>query len=385
MFKRALHWPSSLSLLTFIGGLAAAMPASAAPGVTATTITIGQSAALTGPSTNLGKEMREGALAYFDEVNRQGGVHGRKIVLKTVDDAYDAERAAKNTIQLIEKDGVFALFGYAGTAQAKAALPFAEKNDVPFFAALSGGEALHGRFHPNVFNIRASNAQEMDQIAENLQGMGSKKIVILHPDDAAGKAGRDAFERALQKHHLSLAGSVTIERNGSDVAAAVTKVRAMQPSAVLLLAAYQASATFIHAMRKDAISIPYFWNLSSVGGQALATALGPDAPGSMVSQVMPSPWNKQMPLVQEYRRLYLTSPEHHAGFSSLEGFIAAKTFVAGLERAGQNVTRASFKDALESMRNVDLGGFRQSFSPTNHQGSSYVELTVIRNDGTFLY
>lgn len=367
--------------MTLFANLAAA----AAPGVTPTTILLGQSAPLSGPSANLGTEMRDGALAYFDYVNGQGGVNGRKIVLKTLDDASDAERAGKNTTQLIGAEGVFALFGYVGIGPSKAALPMAEKDDVPFFAPLTGGEFLHTRFHPNVFNIRAGNALEMEKIVENLEGMGCKKIAVLHNNDAAGKAALGEFERALKKRNLTVMGTATIERNSTDVAAAVAKLRAMEANAVFMITSYPASAAFIRGMRKDAYSIPFFWNMSFVGSQALVAALGRDAPGVMISQVMPSPWNARMALVKEYRQLYLSKPGRQQGFSSLEGFIAAKAFVKGLERAGADVNRAAFRKGLESMRSMDLGGFVLKFSPTNHEASDYVELTVVRRDGSFVY
>jgi ABC-type branched-subunit amino acid transport system substrate-binding protein len=138
-------------------------------------------------------------------------------------------------------------------------------------------------------------------------------------------------------------------------------------------------------MRKDAISLPYFWNISFVGSQALAGALGKEAPGVMISQVMPSPWNDKLALIKEYKKLYLTKPGRAQGFVSLEGFIAAKVFVEGLEGAGTNLTRAGFTKAIETAGPIDTGGFVLKFSPTNHNASDYVELTVIRNDGTFMY
>ena len=229
MLKHALHWPCAL-LLT----LAAALPAGATPGVTATTIVLGQSAALTGPSAQLGNEMREGALAWFDHINKKGGVNGRKIVLTTLDDAYDAERAVKNTRQLVQQDGVFALFGYVGQATSTASMKSVEKEDVPFFAPLAGGESLHGQFRPNVFNVRAGNVLEMEKIIENLEGMSAKKIAAVYYNDAAGKAIFDAFERTLKKHNLAVLGSATIERNSTEVGAAVAKLRPLQATAVLI-------------------------------------------------------------------------------------------------------------------------------------------------------
>jgi len=385
MLKHAFRWPSTM-VLTLLAGLAHCAPAAAAtPGVTATTILVGQSAALTGPSSQLGTEMRDGALAWFDYVNGKGGVAGRQIVLKTLDDAYDGPRAAKTTAQLLQVDNVFALFGYVGLAATNGALPLVEQSDVPFFAPLTGAPLVHAKFQPNIFNIRASNTLEMESIADNLEGMGVKKIAVLYQNDVPGKAVFDAFERTLTRHHLTIMGTATAERNSANVTTAVAAIRKMEPTVVVMFTSYPASAAFIRGMRKDATSIPFFWNISFVGSQGLARALGAEASGVMISQVMPSPWNDKLALIKEYDQLYLNKPGRQPGFSSLEGFIAAKAFVKGLEKAGTHLTRASFKEALESMHGVDLGGYAMTFTPTSHEASHYVELTVLRRDGTFLY
>lgn len=385
MTKHALRWPSAV-LFTLLASLAASMPARAAtPGVTPTSIIVGQSAALSGPSGKLGADMRDGALAYFDHVNSKGGVNGRKIVLKSLDDGYEPDRAAANTRQLIEKEGVFALFGYVGTPTSNAAMPLVVKENLPFFAPLTGAQSLRAPFQPNVFNIRAGYVPEVEKIVENLGGMGVKKIAVFYQDDAYGKAGLDAVERALKKRNLTVMGTVTIERNSTNVAAAVAKMRALAPPAIIIVTPYAASAAFIHAMRKDAVALPYFWNISFVGSQSLADALGKEAPGVMISQVMPSPWNDKLALIKEYKKLYLNKPGRQPGFVTLEGFIAAKAFVEGLENAGANLTRAGFIRSVEGMGNYDMGGFVLRFSPSNHNASNYVELTVIRNDGTFMY
>jgi len=384
MTKHAMRWPSAV-FFSLMASLAVVAPSQATPGVTPTTIVVGQSAALTGPSGQLGTEMRDGALAYFDHINSKGGVNGRKIVLKTLDDGYEPERAAANTKQLIQAENVFALFGYVGTPTSNASLPLVAKENLPFFAPMTGAQSLRAPFNPNIFNIRAGYVPEMEKIVENLEGMGVKKIAVFYQDDAYGKAGLDAVELALKKRNLTVMGTVTIERNSTNVAAAVAKMRAMNPPAVIIVTPYAASAAFIHAMRLNAVSLPYFWNISFVGSQSLATALGKEAPGVMISQVMPSPWNDKLALIKEYKKLYLTKPDRHQGFVSLEGFIAAKAFVEGLENAGANPTRAGFARAIEGLGNFDLGGFVLRFSPSNHNASSYVELTVIRNDGTFMY
>lgn len=384
MTKHALRWPSAV-LFSLLSSLAAVVPAWAVPGVTPTTIVLGQSAALSGPSKQLGTEMRDGALAYFDHINSKGGVNGRKIVLKSLDDGYEPDRAAANTKELIGGEQVFALFGYVGTATSNASLPQVVKENLPFFAPLTGAQSLRSPFQPNIFNIRAGYVHEMEKIIENLEGMGVKKVAVFYQDDAYGKAGLDAVERALKKRSLSVMGTATVERNSNDVAAAVAKMRTMAPPAIIIVTPYAASAAFIHAMRVNAIALPYFWNISFVGSQALADALGKEAPGVMISQVMPSPWNDKLALIKEYKKLYLTKPGRQQGFVSLEGFIAAKAFVEGLQGAGASPTRASFTRSIESIGTMDLGGFVLRFSASNHNASDYVELTVIRNDGTFMY
>ncbi|MDQ2821153.1 MAG: ABC transporter substrate-binding protein [Pseudomonadota bacterium] len=384
MTKHVLRWRSAV-LFSLLSSLVAVVPAWATPGVTPTTIVLGQSAALSGPSKHLGTEMRDGAMAYFDHINSKGGVNGRKIVLKSLDDGYEPERAAANTKELLGGEQVFALFGYVGTPTSNASLPMVTKDNVPFFAPLTGAQSLRSPFNANIFNIRAGYVPEMEKIVENLEGMGVKKIAVFYQDDAYGKAGLEAVERALKKRNLTVMGTATIERNSTDVAAAVAKMRTLAPPAVIIVTPYAASASFIHAMRKNAIAVPYFWNISFVGSLSLADALGKEAPGVMISQVMPSPWNEKLALIREYKKLYLATPGRRQGFVSLEGFIAAKTFVEGLQGAGSNPTRASFTKSIESAGPMDLGGFVLKFSASNHNASDYVELTVIRNDGTFMY
>lgn len=386
MFKQAWRgrytgWLAAAAALATLAGVPAAR---AETGVTDRTIVLGQSAALSGASGQLGTEMRDGALAYFDHINAKGGVAGRKIVLKTLDDGYEPERAAANTRQLIS-GGAFALFGYVGTPTSNASLPFVAKENLPFFAPLTGAESLRSPFQPNIFNIRAGYVAEMDRLVENLDAIRIKKIAVFYQNDAYGKAGLEAAERALKSRGLQVMGVATVERNSVDVAAAVKKMRALDPGAIIIVTAYPSSAAFIRAMRQGADMVPYFWNISFVGSQALASALGKDARGVMISQVMPAPWDDKLAVVAEYKQLYLAKPGRQPGFVSLEGFIAAKAFVAGLQRAGANPTRAGFARAVEAMGVTDLGGYIIKFTPTSHNASTYVDLTVIGSSGKIMY
>jgi len=363
--------------------LAAAAHAAAETGVTDSQILLGQSAVFSGPTQDLGIQMRDGALAYFDYVNSQGGVNGRKIVLKSVDDRYEPDGAAAATKKLIEEDKVFALFGYVGTPTFNAAAPIIKDERVPLVAAFTGAESLRDPVIRYVFNVRASYYDETEQIVQHLTAMGIDKIAVFYQNDAYGKAGLEGVTRALKKRNVNLAGTATVERNTVDVAKAVTDLVKIDPQAIVMISAYKSCAAFIKAM-KAAGKSPSFWNVSFVGSKALAKELGSEGRGVQISQVVPFPWDESIPVVREYTRLIKADGKGEPNFSSLEGFISAKVMVEGLRRAGRGLTRETLIRALESMDAYDVGGFKVSYSPSDHRGSRYVDLTIISKDQKFV-
>lgn len=354
--------------------------AALAQGVTTDTILIGQSAALSGPAEQLGKEMKSGAEAYFDLINKSGGVNGRKIRLVSLDDGYEPERAAANTRKLIAEDKVLALFGYVGTPTSNAALPIFTEAKVPFVGAFTGAQSLREPFNRYIFNVRASYFDETEQIVAHLVQQGITKIAVFYQNDAYGKAGLAGVERAMKARKLDIGATATVERNTTDVSAAVATLAKSNTGAVIMIGAYKSCAAFIRAMKLKG-AFQQFWNVSFVGSKALSSELGDEGRGVQISQVVPFPWSDVTPIVREYQKL-IGGPGN-ASFTSLEGYIAAKIMVEGLKRAGKNPTRESLVDGLASMGKIDLGGFTVSYSPTNHNGSSFVDLTIISRAGTF--
>lgn len=352
-------------------------------GISDTIILIGQSAAFSGPAQELGLEMRQGARLHFDAVNAQGGIHGRKIELRTLDDGYEPDRAAANTRKLINEDRVFALFGYVGTPTSQAALPVFTEAKVPFIGPFTGAQLLRDPFNRYIFNVRASYFDETEKIVEQLVSLGSKSISVFYQNDAYGKAGLAGVERALAKRNMKIAATATVERNTVDVTAAVKTINATKPDAVVMVSAYKSVAAFVREMKK-AGSTTQFHNVSFVGSRPLAKELGEEGIGVAVSQVVPSPWSASAPIVKEYQRLMSASGAKEYSFTSLEGFIAARILVEGLKRAGKDLTREKLVAALESMSNVEIGGFQVGFSPRNHSASTYVDLTMIGKTGQFV-
>ena len=348
-------------------------------GVTADTILIGQSAALSGPAEQLGKEMKAGAEAYFDAVNQSGGINGRKIKLLSLDDGYEPEKAAANTMKLITEDKILALFGYVGTPTSNAALPIFTEAKVPFVGAFTGAQSLREPFNRYIFNVRASYFDETEAIVQHLVQSGSKRIAVFYQNDAYGKAGLAGVERAMKKRNLAITSLATVERNTVDVAKAVQSMSKDNPTAIIMISAYKSCAAFIKAMQA-ANAFPQFWNVSFVGAKALSKELGEDGRGVHISQVVPFP-SDVTPIVREYQKRIGDADKY--SFTSLEGYIAAKVLVEGLRRAGKNPTRESLVDGLAGMGKVDLGGFTVNYTPTNHNGSSFVDLTIISRGGKF--
>ena len=365
------------------GALGFALTAAAqTPGITDTQIVLGQGAVFSGPAQDLGIQMRDGALAYFNYVNAQGGVHGRKIILKSVDDRYEPDGAVAATKKLIDDERVFALFGYVGTPTFVAAAPIITKAQVPLVAAFTGAEALRDPLNRYVFNVRASYYDETEQIVQHLTSMGIDKIAVFYQNDAYGKAGLEGVNRALKRRNMKLSGEATVERNTVDVAKAVAEMKKEQPQAVVMISAYKSCAAFIKEMKKAELQ-PTFWNVSFVGSKSLAKELAGEGRGVQISQVMPFPWDTSIPVVKEYQKL-MKAENKDINFSSLEGFVSAKVMVEGLNRAGRKLTREGLIHALETMDPYDVGGFKVSYTPTDHRGSRYVDLTIISKEQKFV-
>jgi len=326
----------------------------------------------------LGREYRDGAQAYFAEVNRQGGVNGRRLRLISLDDRYEPALTVRNTTQLIERDRVFALFGYVGTPTVKAVLPLVERSRIPLIAPLTGAQLLRQPHRPMVFNLRTSYQMEIDRMVDYLVRSGRHRIAVVAQNDAFGQDGSRAALHALKRHGLKPVVTASVERNSDNAGHAARAVQEAQSNAVLIVAAYPGSAAFTREIRRRG-SNAQLMNVSFVGTSALQAALpSNEASGIGIAQVVPFPWNERVPVVKDYQRLMRRQQgKARFGFTSLEGFLAAKMMVEGLRRAGPAPTRQRFVAALESMRNVDLGGYRVQLSPQDHNGSTYVELTFL--------
>jgi branched-chain amino acid transport system substrate-binding protein len=364
--------------------LAIAVPASAENGVSADKIVFGQAAALEGPASALGQGMKLGLEAAFAEVNKAGGVKGRKIELKSVDDGYEPTKSIEAVKKLLDEEKVFAIAGPVGTPTSAATQPIATTAGAPFIGAFTGAEFLREPYKPLVMNIRASYFQETETMVEHLtKDLGASKIAIMYQDDGFGQAGLAGVKKALEKRQMQLAGEGTFERNTVAVKAALLAIKKAEPHAVIMISPYKPAAEFIKLAKQIKFD-PTFVNISFVGSDALAKELGPVGAGVVITQVVPFPKDAAIPVVGRYHAsLKATAPDAQPGFVSLEGYLVGRAIIAALEKVNGEPTRQALVEAVQKAGSFDLGGFALSYSATSNRGSNQVFLTVIQPDGSF--
>ena len=343
-------------------------------------IQLGQSCPLTGAAAQLGIQFNAGANVFFDLLNAKGGVSGRQIEILALDDGYEPGRCAENTAKFIAQD-VFALFGYIGTPTSLAALPLATKANLPFVAPFTGAMSLREPMNRLAFHLRASYDDETAAIVNQLDTLDLKNIAVFYQNDAYGKAGLDGATRALAKLGRKPVALATVERNSVDVAAATKSLLLAKPDAIIQISAYRSCAALIREAKQSGFGGQFF-NVSFVGTKALSDALGKDGAGVVVTQVVPSPYNTVTPVVREFQSAVAAHGKKvDINYSSFEGYLAARMFADGLDRAGKRVSRDGLVTGLEAIGRADYGGFQISLSSQNHVASRFVEKSMLVGNG----
>ena len=362
-----------LKLLAAAGCLVAAVSAHA-------DILIGQTTSVTGPVAASVGETLVGVHAYLDHVNAQGGVHGEKIKLITLDDNFKPPRAAENARKLIEENKVVALFMSRATPHTEAILPLLAKHKLALVAPSTGAMLLHRPVNPYVFNVRSSYQVEAERAIRHLFDITLQRVAVVHVDDSFGAdclaGAMKGFEGAGKKPLMV----VKADRETPDYPAIVKAVNDQQAQAVLWIGSSVAVSGGVKALR-EAGSAAQVVTVSNNASAGFVKQLGAHAHGVVVTQVFPS--ERALGFAINREALSMLKDKSALSPQVMEGFASAKVLVEALRRAGPSPTRAKIVEALDSLNRLDLGGLELGFSPTDHTGLSYVELSIIGADGRF--
>ena len=379
-----IAWHAAVAVLAIAIGPSQAIAQSSE---TTEVIVFGQSAAFTGPASRLGLEMKLGLEAAFAEANdKDGGVHGIRIALVSLDDGYEPERTVSNTRQLINEDKVFALVGFVGTPTSRAAVPIALEEGIPYVAPFTGAEFLRDEETvPNVVNMRASYQNEVDAMVDHLiEDRGITKIAVLSQDDSFGQSGFASSVNSLSRYQLEPVVRAEYERNTTAVKTAVLELKRNGPDAVLIIGAYQPAAEAIKWAYEIGFK-PVFINISFVGSGPLSRELGEGEYDVFVMQVVPDFNSEKLEVAQDYREAVMRQSRLFPfSYISFEGYLAGRMVLQALHDCKGTMTRECFTNRLRHEEKFDLGGFVLEFGENDNQGSENVYTTAYHPEGTFV-
>ncbi len=374
----------AVAAATLLAISAGAATAASRQGIDTASVAFAQVAALEGPAAALGTGMRQGILAAFEEANRAGGVHGRKLELESIDDGYEPATSAAHVRKLIGRDAHIGLIGPVGTPTTAVTQPIAREAGYPFIGPFTGAGFLRNPENSHVLNVRATYDAETEEWVRYLvDELRLKRIAILYQDHGFGRVGLNGVKAALERRGMELAATASYTRNTTAVKMPLLRLRDEDPDAVVMVGAYKPIAEFISTARDLGFRKP-FVNISFVGSRALADELGEDGKGVIISQVVPFPWDESIPLVRAYQAAMAgLDAAAQPDFVSLEGYVVGRIAIEALEKAGRDLTRESYLRALSSLGRVELGGMTLAYGKDDNQGSDSVFLTRITADGGF--
>lgn len=345
-------------------------------------ILIGQTAGFTGPVGAGVKETTDGAKLYIDAINAKGGVNGQKIELASLDDKFDPKLSVENARKLIEEQGVLAMFLTRGTPHTQAIIPLLDKYNVPLVGPSTGAMVLHQPVSKNIFNVRATYQREAEKAITHLNSMGITRIAIVYADDSFGADGVAGAQKGLDTAKLKPVLLEKFDRSKPDFAPIGPKIVQSNAQAVVMVASGGAVVDGIKVFRA-AGSAAQIVTLSNNASGGFVKSLGDQGRGVIVTQVFPSERSIAYPLVKEAQEMAKAKGQNDVSPAMLEGFAAAKVLVEGLRRAGAKPSREKIHTALEGIRKFDIGGLEVSYSPEDHTGLDFADLSIIGTDGKF--
>lgn len=381
----SLHSSRWARIVLLLGLLAAAGHSRAAdPGVGPTEILIGNTITLEGGRNDYGVAAHAGMKLFFDQLNAAGGVHGRKVVLRTLDDDNKPATAEANARQLV-RDGVFLLFGCIEGGPSSAVMKAAAELKVPLFGPMAGPPTLRRPLQPMVFPVRAEHREEFRALMTWGKSTGLRMVGFLHADSEGGRQHLQNVRLIAQELGLEVVQGLPLKSGAKpeDFDAMVELLKASRPDMVFNHGSSSAYQALITRARAAGLKTT-FMGVNS-GSSQLVRNLGPLAQGMVFAQVVPSPWERKREIAREYQDAVRKSqPDAEFSYGALEGYMTAKALALALKAAGRDLSRAGLVKVLESS-SFDLGGVKTRYSPTEHEGSQFVDLAIVSREGKFVH
>src|SRR5216684_2577019 len=373
------------------GSSSAALTASA-PGITAAQITIGSHQPLTGPAAPGYSEIAPAANAYFSYVNANGGVYGRKIVYKYLDDGYNPTKTASVVRQLVLQDNVYALFDGLGTPTHLAAVSFLNAQKVPDVFVASGCVCWNQpTTYPQTFGWQIDYVREGKILGQYVkQHFAGKKVGYFYQND---EFGLDGVKGLLDELPASMVVSKqTYDPTNVNIAPQVAALRA---SGAQVVVAFSIPA-FTALLKLNSLKLGYSPTLvvSDVGSdpitlsgllQAFAKQSGATVNGNALTTGIIT--DADLPALSTSDSWYVLFKKIHDQYEAkapldgnfFYGMAVAYTFVQAMFNAGRNPTRADLVTAIQAGLPQGPSIAPYSYSSSDHAGITGAYMGVIQN------
>ncbi|MFP4446317.1 MAG: ABC transporter substrate-binding protein [Desulfosudaceae bacterium] len=371
----------SMAVLTMM--LTVPAGAAAEEGVTATEIHIGQTGPLSGPASIWGGTVK-GAALRFQMANENGGIHGRKIVHHTYDDAYNPAKTKAGVKQLQESIGMFAWLGGVGTSNGQAVMDYLMERQIPWVGPFSGADIWHTPPKKNIFALYPPYTFEVKALCDYAVTQEEKKrIAMVYQDDGYGHDGLKGAHQALNKYQMDLVAAIPVGRDDVNFAPVAVKLRQANPDAVLIWISPFSALRFLKVARQADLD-PLWMSSSSLSSCSTFHEISQGLVEGLVSLNFTT-MNEE--ILNRYKAAQLRlAPQDTWDTTYVAGLYFADCMVEALQRCGQNLTRKRFVKALESMRDYNHLGptTLSSFDPNDplcRLGTQSIRLDQCREGG----
>jgi branched-chain amino acid transport system substrate-binding protein len=373
-------FPRRVALLIFSF---ACLHATAQPATSDNSILVGQSAGFTGGQAEYSKDVKEGIEAYFATVNKDGGINGRQIKLLPLDDQGKKDQTLVNTKKLVEEQKVTALIGYTSGGGVIASLPYLQEVKVPMLSPATGNVQIREKFHRYLFHTRAGYTDEMRKMMGDMARIGLTRFATVVLGDA-GPSNPAMMVTTLKSLNLAPVAAIELDRNSTDFKLQIEQLIAAKPEVVVFITNGKPLVNIVQGMRSRGYAGQFA--TSSFSGVKVIEDLKQSAPGLIMAQVLPAPDRAGTKVTTEFaQHLKEYRADAKPNYTNLEGYIAARTLVEGLKRAGPKAGRQKLVEGLEGMKKVDLGGYEIKFSSKNHDGSQFVDTAIVNLAGALKF